>query len=272
MSNLVVNDLSITSLETIMAFAINGGVHRFTLDELQNATISNTQDNTALTGKGGRTIGQLKRNKAVTVSGTNGMVSMGLVEVEVGSQGEHKTATPVKVPDYLTVSEDKATTSYKAVGTEGNEIQEVIVKNADGTISKRLTQDESASETGKFAYNPDNKELSFFAGDIEDGTSIVVYYNRLVEGDVISNISDNYSETVEMYVDALAEDKCHNIYHVQFYLPYADFTGAFDLAMGDTQTTHGFEATSLASACTNGGTKFWDMTVFGVNAEDAENP
>ena len=80
MSAIVVNDLSITSLETIMCFGINGGAHRFTLDELQNATIGNTQENTALTGKGGRTIGQLKRNKAVKVSGTNGMVSMGLVE------------------------------------------------------------------------------------------------------------------------------------------------------------------------------------------------
>ena len=268
MSKVVVNDLIISSLETIMAFGINGGAHRFTLDELQNATIANSQDNTALTGKGGRTIGQLKRNKSVTVSGTNGMVSMGLVEVEVGSAGEHKTATPVKIPDYLTVNSNKATTSFKAVGTAGNEIQEVIVKNADNTINKRLTQDATAA-AGKFAYDPTTKELTFHEDDaIADGTSIVVYYIRNVEGDVISNISDNYSETVEMYVDALAEDKCHNIYHVQFYIPYADFTGSFDLAMGDSQTTHGFEATSLASACTNGGTKFWDMTVFGEQ-EDA---
>lgn len=263
-----VNDLSITSLETIMAFGINGGAHRFTMDELQNATIANSQDNTALTGKGGRTIGQLKRNKSVTVSGTNGMVSVGMIEVEVGSVGEHRASTPVKVPDYLTVADNKATTSYKAVGTAGNEIQEVIVKNSDGTINKRLTQDATASE-GKFAYNPTSKELTFNEGEVADGTSIVVYYIRNVEGDVVSNISDNYSETVEMYVDALAEDKCHNIYHVQFYIPYADFTGTFDLAMGDTQTTIGFEATSLASACTTGGTKFWDMTVFGADAEDA---
>ena len=141
MSNIVVNDLSITSLETIMCFGINGGVHRFTLDELQNATIANTQENTALTGKGGRTIGQLKRNKAVTVSGTNGMVSLGLVEVNVGAEGEHRTSTSVKVPDYLTVTGNAAATNYKAVGTAGNEIGEVIVKNADGTIAKRLTQD-----------------------------------------------------------------------------------------------------------------------------------
>jgi len=263
-----VNDLSITSLETIMAFGINGGVFKFMLDELQNATISNTQDNTALTGKAGRTIGMLKRNKAVTVSGTNGMVSMGLIEAEVGSEGEHKSSTAVKWPDYLTVSSNSATTTYTAVGTAGNEIGEVIVKNADGTIAKRLTQDVSVA-AGKFTYVPATKKLTFNDGEIADNASIVVYYYRNIEGDVISNMSDNYSETLELFVDALAEDKCHNIYHVQFYLPYADFTGAFDLAMGDSQTTHGFEATSLASACSTGGTKYWDMTVFGADAEDA---
>lgn len=260
-----VNDLSITSLETIMAFGINGGAHCFTLDELQNATISNSQDNTALTGKGGRTIGQLKRNKSVTVSGTNGMVSLGLVEAEVGSEGEHKTDAQVKYMDYLTVSSNGAETKFVAVGEEGNEIGEIVVKNADGTIKAKLTQDATAGE-GKFAYNPSTKKITFAEGALEDNTNIVAYYNRKVEGDVVSNISDNYSETLELYVDAIAEDKCHNQYHVQFYIPYADFTGSFDLAMGDTQTTQGFEATSLASACGNGGTKFWDMTVFGVAA------
>ena len=268
MSKVNVSDLSITSLETIMTFGINGGAHRFTLDELQNATISNTQTNDALTGKGGRTIGQLKRNKAVTVSGTNGMVSVGMVEVDVGSEGEHRSSTPVKVPDYLTVTGNAATTSYNAVGTAGNEIGEVIVKNEDGTIKERLTQDATAG-AGKFAYDPETKKLTFAEDAIADNTNIVVYYTRNVEGDVVSNISDNYSEKVEMYVDALAEDKCHNIYHVQFFIPYADFTGNFDLAMGDTQTTHGFEATSLPSTCGNGSTKFWDMTVFGADAEDA---
>lgn len=263
-----VNDLSITSLETIMAFGINGGAFKFMLDELQNGTISNTQDNTALTGKAGRTIGMLKRNKAVTVSGTNGMVSMGLIEAEVGYEGQHLTATAVKWPDYLTVNSNSATTTYKAIGTAGNEIGEVIVKDSDGTIVKRLTQD-SAASTGKFAYDPSTKALTFYSGEIANNTSIVVYYYRNIEGDVISNMSDNYSETLELFVDALAEDKCHNIYHVQFYIPYADFTGAFDLAMGDSQTTHGFEATSLASACNAGGTKYWDMTVFGNDAPDA---
>lgn len=39
-----VNDLTITSLETINAFDVVTGAYIFTLDELQNASIANTQE------------------------------------------------------------------------------------------------------------------------------------------------------------------------------------------------------------------------------------
>ena len=38
-----INDITITSLELITAFDISTGGYLFTLDELQNATIANTQ-------------------------------------------------------------------------------------------------------------------------------------------------------------------------------------------------------------------------------------
>ena len=49
-----INDLTITSLETITAFALGTGAYLFTLDELQNATIANTQETSDITGKQGR--------------------------------------------------------------------------------------------------------------------------------------------------------------------------------------------------------------------------
>ena len=262
-----VKDLLVTSLDTVNAFGINGGVHRFELDELQTLTIGNTQANDPLTGKGGRTLGQLKRNKAVTISGTNGMVSLGLIEANLGAAGEH-VKTLVRVPDYIIADSDAATTTNTAVGTVGNEIKEIFVKDADGLVLKTLTQDATAS-TGKFSYDPATKKITFAAGDVDEGADLTMYYDRQVMGDVISNMSDNYSEKLEIYVDGTAEDKCKNIYRIQFKVPYADFTGNFDFAMGDSQTTQAFEATSLASACGRGGTKFWDLTVFGLNAEDA---
>ena len=49
-----IDDITITSLETIDAFEIGTGEYLFTLDELQNATISQTQEKTDITGKQGR--------------------------------------------------------------------------------------------------------------------------------------------------------------------------------------------------------------------------
>lgn len=261
-----VADLTITSLETITGFDIVTGDYVFTLDELQDASIANSQDVTEITGKGGRKISQLKRNKSVTVSGTNGMVSGGLLEAQTGGTFENKT-TEVLWTDYLTVSSNAAATTYKAIGTTGAEIEELYIRNGDGTLGTELEQAAEAA-TGKFAYAPGTKALTF--SGIDNGTEIVVIYKRKITADVLSNESDKYSKKLTLYIDALAEDKCANVYRIQFFIPKADFSGEFTLDMGDNQTTHDFEAESLAGACGSlGGSVLWTYTIFGVNTEDA---
>lgn len=59
-----INDITVTSIETITAFDLGTGALRWVLDELQSATISNTQETTDITGKQGRLLNTLKRNKA----------------------------------------------------------------------------------------------------------------------------------------------------------------------------------------------------------------
>lgn len=260
------NDITITTLETITAFDIATGNFKFTLDELQNATISQTQEKTDITGKQGRKISSLKRNKAVTISGTNGMVSGGLLEVQTGSEFQNKTTT-VMWTDYLTVSENNATTNYTAAGTTGNEIDSVYIKNGDGTLGKVLTQGSTVSE-GTFTYTPATKKLTFNEGEIADGTEIVVYYLRQIKADVLENMSDKYSGKCSLYIDAFAEDKCSKVYRVQFFIPKADFNGEFSFEMGDNQTVHAFEAESMSSSCGVGNGMLWTYTVFGADAED----
>lgn len=260
-----INDITITSLETINAFDIATGAYKFTLDELQNASISQTEEKSEITGKHGRKLANLKRNKAVTISGTNGMVSGGLLEMQTGSAFQNK-ATEVLWTDYLTVSSKKAATTYKAVGTTGAEIEALYTKDANGAIDKELTQD-SAVSAGKFTYDPDSKALAF--DDVADGTEIVVYYKRKITADVLDNDSETYSGKCALYIDALGEDKCANVYRIQFYIPKADFNGEFSLEMGENQTVHSFDAEALAGACGAGGS-LWTYTVFGANATDAE--
>lgn len=265
-----INDITITSLETITAFDVVTGNYRFTLDELQNATIQNTQETSEITGKQGRKLANLKRNKAVTISGANGMVSGGLLEMQTGSDFENKV-TEVMWTDYLTVDDsNKATTTYKAVGTTGAEIVGLYVKNADGTLGDPLEQDETASETGKFTYSPESKEIQLYT-DIPAGTELVAYYMRKIQADVLSNESDVYSGKCALYIDALAEDKCANVFRVQFYVPKADFSGEFSIEMGDNQTVHNFEAEALAGACGAGG-MLWTYTIFGANVADSVDP
>lgn len=80
-------------------------------------------------------------------------------------------------------------------------------------------------------------------------------------------MSDSYSGKCLLYIDAFAEDKCSNVYRIQFLIPKADFSGEFSFEMGDSQTVHAFEAESLAGACGAGGA-LWTYTIFGANAAD----
>lgn len=259
------SDITITSLETITAFDIVTGAFKWVLDELQNATIANAQETTDITGKQGRLLNTLKRNKSVTISGNNGLISGGLMETQVGGTFENK-ATPVLYPDTQVVTGNKAVTAFKAVGTTGNEIEQIYVRNADGTLGVSMTQGAEVA-TGVFTYDPETKELVFNEGELEDGTEIVIYYKRKVQANVLENMSDHYSEKVALYIDAFAEDRCGKVYRVQIHLPKADFNGNFDIQMGNDQSVHAFEARALAGACGASGS-LWTFIVFGEDAED----
>lgn len=259
-------DLAPVSLETITAFDVVTGSYLFTMDELQNASLAQGQEKIDITGKQGRKLTSLKRNKTLTVSGSNGMISAGMIELQTGCAFDNK-ATEVMWYDYLTVTGNKATTNFKAVGTAGNEIAEILVKDKDGIVIEVLTQDTAASE-GKFKYDPATKEIEFNTGDLEDGTEIVANYNRKIQASVLENMSDTYSGKATLYIDLLAEDKCANVYRVQIKIPKADFNGEFNMEFGDNQTIHNFEAEGLAGAC-GAGAVLWSWTVFGAEAVDA---
>ena len=264
-----ITDITITSLETITAFEIGaGGAYLFTLDELQNASIANTLDKQDITGKGGRKLSSLKRNKAATVSGANGMVSGGLLEMQTGSSFENG-ATEVMWTDYITVDTANGTfTTYKADGTPGAEIIGLYVKNANGTLGAKLEQGDSADAT-HFVYNPSTRALTLDQS-ITSGTELVAYYERKISASVLVNKSDVFSGKCALYVDAMAEDKCAKVYRVQFYFPKADFNGEFTIDLGDNQTVHNFEAEALSGACGTAG-QLWTYTIFEDDAQDADS-
>ena len=187
------------------------------------------------------------------------MLSLGLIATDTGTEVARDENVEYKWFEIVDIAENSATTTYTAVGTVGAEIDALYIVNADGTRGTKLEQDATAVE-GKFAYAPATKKLTFLA-DAYNGQKAVVYYTRKVNAAVISNDSGKYSQKCTLYIDALAEDKCNKCYLVQFVVPVADFSGNFDITLGDNQATHSFEAESLASGCTGGGARLWDLLV-----------
>ena len=264
-----VKDLAITELVDMVLFDSKTGDFWFSLEELQNWQLSQTESTSDVTGRNGRLITRLKRNKSVSVSGTHGLISAGLYEAQTG--GSTKTGnTKVMWTDYLTIEDDAAKTKYVGIGTSGAEIVSLYVKDETGiALGTELTQAASLGDDAtKFTYDPSTKTLAFKASAYADGTEIVVMYERQISAVVLEDGAHTLSGKAIAYVNALAEDTCHNVYRVQYYFPSLNFSGEFTNELGGDQATHNFSATADSDACLGEEGGYFTYTVFGVNAAD----
>lgn len=254
-----VSKLVITEVAQITAFN-NAGELEFIMDEVQNGTINNTQEKTDVTGRNGRKIASLKKNKAVTVSATNGVLVGGALAAQTGTEVEQGTFK-VRITDVMTVQGNTCKTSRAAVGVTGAEIGTVYLKNANGSLGTKLEQDAEAAE-GTFKYDPATQEIS--VSGIADGTELVAFYDAEVDSAKISNDSEKYSKVLKLYIDVVLQDSCDVEYAGQVIIQRADVSGEFELSLGGDNFAHSFEAESLAGGCT-GSTNLWDLIVYGVN-------
>ena len=273
---LQVADLTITELQTITAFGIgaDSGDYLFTLDELQDTTLSQSEEITEITGRGGRRLASLKQNKTVTISGTSGLMSAGLLEMQTGGEFTDGTYT-IKRTEYVGVN----TTTYAGTlehALKNTTVPKVYGRNAKGVAIKELTYQTSGDTptTGKFLLDTDSagknivKLYSADVGTADDKVSslLVVYESEISTGAYqLKNDSDKFASKCALYIDCIAEDKCANTYRVQIYIPKADFSGEFDISLGGDQTVQAFSAEALAGgycgADTSAGT-LWTWTVF----------
>lgn len=253
-----VSKLIITEVAQITAFN-NAGELEFIMDEVQNGSIKNSQEKADVTGRNGRKIASLKKNKAVTVSASNGVLVGGALAAQTGTEIE-QGSFKVRITDVMTVNSNKCMTTKTAVGTAGDEIGTIYTKNANGSLGTKLEQDTTAA-AGKFAYDPATKEITVTG--IADGTELVAFYDVEVESARISNDSEKYSKVLKLYIDVVLQDQCDVEYAGQLIIQRADVSGEFELSLGGDSFAHAFEAESLAGGCT-GSTNLWDLIVYGV--------
>lgn len=259
-----IDKFTITSYDAITGFDRTNGGLVLVMDEISDFSLNQTQETSDITGKGGRVISRMKKNKAVEGSGTNGFLSGGTLATMLGTEVETGDAFIIKYTDTIVASGDKTITTETAVGTAGMEIGTIYMRDANNayiTGGKKLTQVASDPKTGEFTYDPSTKEIAFFAGDVADGVEVIAFYNAKVKGAKITNDADKYSGVLDLYIDCTCQDACDNIYHANIHCPRADFSGEFEIAGGSDPATQAFSFTSLPDLCT-GKTVLWDMVVF----------
>ena len=258
-----IDKFTITSWDQMVGWDRAVGSLELIMDELTDFTLANSEEQTDITGKGGRVISRLKKNKAVTGSGTNGMLSGGALAAMVGAEiedGEY----PHQYTDAVVVTANTAKINDKAIGAPGNEIGTIYVRDDQQAYisgGKKLTQVAETPKTGEFTYNPENQTITFFEGDVPDGTEVIMFYDVMSKGKKISNNADNYSKTLKVVIDVTCQDACDNVFHGQFLCERADFNGTFDITGGSDPSTQAFEFTSLPNLCT-GKSDLWDFIVF----------
>ena len=285
MSNLTttaqVDNVTVTELDSIQFWNLDGELV-FVLDELQSCSISNTEETVDVTGKKGRKIDKLKRNKAVTITGANGLVSAGMISQQTGGVYEYLEEAEVAWDETIVLDDPTmAVLSYEAVGVTGAEIKCVVKESAGGTLDtlSQLKQGATAA-AGVFTYDPLTRTLGFAEGEFMEGDTIRVYYDIVTKVAHVDNPADTFSQMGRLVIDCTVRDKCGKEYHGQYDVPKADFSGNFTMDLGQDQTVHNFEIEALASVgnCegNTAGRKsiYWDFKVFGVEglevSEDEE--
>ncbi len=258
-----IDKFTITSYDQIIGFDRSTGSLEMILDELNDFKLSHEEEKSEITGRGGRIISSKKKNKKVTGSGTNGMLSGGALATMLGAEIEDGRYT-IRYTDPIIVNSNKGTTTETAIGTVGNEIGIIYVRDENNAYisgGKKLTQVSGEPQTGEFSYKPDTKEITFYEGDIADGVEVIAFYDAEVSGKKISNNADKYSKVLHVFIDVTCQDGCDNLFHGQYIIPRADFSGTFELAGGSDPATQGFEFTSMPDLCT-GKSDLWDFIIF----------
>lgn len=258
-----IDKFTITSFDTLTGFKSGTNELRLIMDELSDFTLSQEEEKVDITGRGGRTIGSLKKNKKVTGSGTNGMLCGGALAAQLGTEVAEGEDT-IRYTDFITVNNNEGTTAETAIGTAGDEIGFIYVRNENNEYisgGKKLTQVATSPKTGEFTYEPGSKKITFFAGDVADGIEVVAFYDARVTSKSIVNDANNYSDTLRVIVDVTCQDGCDNQFHGQFICDRADFSGTFEISGGSDPSTHAFEFTTLPNLCT-GKSQLWKFIVF----------
>jgi len=246
---------SISSIDAIRGFSIATKELLFELDEIQDATLEGDAETVWSTGRQGRRLSSMKRNKTCSISANNGFVVGGLMAQQFGDQDPtidfENPTTSIPHGERLIAGTGGTTTetTYAATGIVGNEIAWIYRTNRDGSPGQSFPQAATASATA-FAYNPATREITLPTGVFNAGDMITVFYEHMTRGKRYVNRSDSYAGDCYLICDITVKDVCDGtLQYSKLVMPKVSMSDNFSFAFGNDMVVQSFSAEASASIC-----------------------
>jgi len=238
-----------------------------TIDDLKTCTVENAQENVySMGGVGNPYLTSHSHSKRTTGTATAATFKNDIIGLITGTDVVTGTTTTPVNGEIQTVTSNASLTTYTAVGTTDEEIIGLFEVGADGSLGTEYTQVAGAPATGEYQYDSGTKVLTFFAGDLDDGSEISIFYEATADttSHTVTNDSGTFSKIVRIEMDTLVQDVCSGDEFAATLIVYkAKLQGnfSFDIsADGDPASLDvSFEALKASCASSN----LWDLKIIG---------
>jgi len=246
---------AITSIDSITGFNIATKECLFILDEIKDATLTGAADTVWATGKEGRRLSALKRNKTCTITANNGFIVGGLLAMTIGDYDpvEEDVTPSISIPAFERIEVGAGgvdvVTAFEAIGTAGNEIGFIYKAKRDGSQGQKYAQS-AAADADTFSYDPATKTITLPVGVFDEGDVIIVFYNYLTMGRKYTNRSSSYAGDVYLVCDVIVKDVCDgSLMHSMLVMPKVTISDNFSFTFGTDMAVQAFSAEANSSIC-----------------------
>jgi hypothetical protein len=244
-----ISNIVLKKIIKIRAFGLANDSLIAEMSLLKDTTFQNSAESVPIESQGVE-IAQFDTKRAFALTGNQAIVTEGLLAIQTGVPVETVTNTSdIRYCEILTVTDDKAVTSFVAHGLPGKEIGWVYPRNPRNSFvdTENKIEQDIAVDAGKFTYDAATKELVFDDDVLKDGSEIIVFYYPVIkEAKKIVSRNDKFSRAALVEVDIAVEDLCTNEQYLgKFLIPNGKFSGAFNLSVdGTNPAVQNFEVKS----------------------------
>jgi hypothetical protein len=177
----------------------------FYLLDLKTSQLDNSAETVyARGGTGNPKIVGFSSNREARIEASNAVFDNAALAMATGN-GIIKGVKAIQQREILTVNTNKVSLSFTPVSTTGALIA-VFEKNDDGSHGDEIVFASGTLTTGQYGHTS-AKEVSFFAGDLPNGSDVIVYYNTNTDAtaQTITISSDKFAGSFGLVLDAIVK-------------------------------------------------------------------